>query len=306
MNHQTHSFTYTNNPSISFCKHCSTISVKNKTTYKPHTFRSHTEINPITHLQTLIQRSHTLKPSKNSLYIKIRLTGINVVKALATKYALNESIYHSSIHLLDYLYLQKAYTENIQLTAIACTVLMTKFLAEGRVAMLIQNELIATGYIKTDVYVVHEVNILKCVDYDLSFVTAFDILNALLHVGITFNDEEQPTKSLEKMYFGCLLQLNSFVEKKVFVNYTPIEIAFAIVAFTRELYEFNNEMNLVLLCDMFNISAGSYCECYMLFKSKIRVQKCRSNNSSNNSNSSSSEITEHQQLQQQQNTISVI
>ena len=286
MNHLTHSFTNTNNPSISFCKHCSTISIKNKTTYKPHTFRSHTEINPITHLQTLIQRSHKSKPSKNSLYIKIRLTGINVVKALATKYALNESIYHSSIHLLDYLYLRKAYTENIQLTAIACTVLMTKFLAEGSVAMLIQNELIAMGYIKKDVYVVHEVNILKCVDYDLSFVTAFDILNALLHVGITFNDEEQPTKSLEK----------------VFINYTPIEIAFAIVAFTRELYEFNNEMNLVLLCDMFNISADSYCECFMLFKSKIRVQKCRSNNNSN----SSSEITEHQQHQQQQNTISVI
>ena len=304
MNHQTHSFTNTNNPSISFCKQCSTISIKNKTTHKPHTFRSHTEINPITHIQTLIQRSHTSKLSKNSLYIKIRLTGINVVKALATKYALNESIYHSSIHLLDYLYLRRAYTENIQLTAIACTVLMTKFLAEGSVAMLMQNELIATGYIKKDVYVVHEVNILKCVDYDLSFVTAFDILNALLHVGITFSDEEQPTKSLEKMYFGCLLQLNSFVEKKVFVNYTPIEIAFAIVAFTRELYEFNNEMNFSLLCDMFNISAGSYCECFMLFKSKIRVQKCR-NNSNNNNNSS--EITEHQQHQhQQQNTISVI
>ena len=245
MNHQNHSFTNTNNPSISFCKQCSTISIKNKTTFKPQTFYSHTEINPITHLNSLIKRSRLSKPSKNNLYIKIRLNGINVIKTLANKYALNENIYHSSIYLLDYLYLYKAYTENIQQTAIACTILMTKFLSEGSIAMLIQNEMTSQGYIKKDAYTEHELNILKCVDYNLSFVTAFDILNALLHVGITFNDEEQPTKSLEKMYFGCLLQLNSFVEQKVFVNYTPIEIAFAIVAFTRELYEFNNEMNLV-------------------------------------------------------------
>ena len=78
------------------------------------------------------------------------------------------------------------------------------------------------------------------------------------------------------MYFRRWLQLNSFVEKKAFVNYTPIEIAFSI-AFTRELYEFSNDMNLLLLCEMFSISARSYDDYYSLFKSKIRVQKCRSN-----------------------------
>lgn len=298
MNHQIHSFTITNNPTISFCQQCSTISIKTKTTSKPQTFYSCTEINPIAHLNSLIKRSLSAKPSKNSLYMKIRVNGINVVKALANKYALGENVYHSSIQLLDYLYLYKAYAENIQQTAIACTILMTKFLTEGSTAMLVQSEMISQGYTKKDVYTVHEVNILKCVDYDLSFVTAFDILNALLYVGITFSDEEQPTKSLDKMYFGCLLQLNSFVEKKVFVNYTPIEIAFAIVAFTRELYEFRNDMNLLLLCETFNISAGSYYDCYSLFKSKIRVQKCRSN-------AHSSDIEEQHQ-HQQPNTISVV
>ena len=61
----------------------------------------------------------------------IRPVGIKIIKYLSTKNELDENIFHSSIYLLDYLFIQKKYVNDIKQAAIACVIIMTKFKGDG-------------------------------------------------------------------------------------------------------------------------------------------------------------------------------
>ena len=198
----------------------------------------------------------------------IRPVGIKIIKYLSTKNELDENIFHSSIYLLDYLFIQKKYVNDIKQAAIACVIIMTKFKGDGVKAKKLEREMISN--IKEFSYNVIEQNILKVVDYKLNFVTVFDIMNDILHKGILFIDEN--TRIIDKIYLSCLVQLNAIVENKIIFNYKETDIVFSIIAFTRELYGLKNRS--YVLDEIYGMTYDR--KCFNEIKKRTHVKRCKS------------------------------
>ena len=199
----------------------------------------------------------------------IRPVGIKIIKYLSTKNELDENIFHSSIYLLDYLYIQKKYVNDIQKAAIACVIIMTKFKGDGVKAKMIEREMISN--IKDFSYNDIERNILQVIDYKLNYVTMYDIMNDVLYRGIVFIDEN--TRILDKIYLSCLVQLNAIVENKMCLNYKETDIVFSIIAFTRELY--GMEDRSYVFEEIYGVRYDR--KCYSEIKKRTHVKKCASN-----------------------------
>ena len=206
---------------------------------------------------------------KNTNYLNARIFGINIIKYLASKNELEEKIYHSSIYLLDRLYFDLNYSFDIQKTAIACVIIMTKFLDNGVKGKYLEREVSLN--IKNFDYPFIEKKILQLIDYNLNFITNFDICNFILDNGIIFTGESP--RNIDKIYLSCLFQLNAVVEKKKFLNYNPIEIVFSIISFTRELYGLEPKYDIFE--KIYKIPLSSYEKCLNKLKSKIHVKKCK-------------------------------
>ena len=101
-------------------------------------------------------------------------------------------------------------------------------------------------------------------------MTAFDIMNELLYNGIIFNDDDN-IRSIEKIYMNCLLQLNALVEKNIFIEYTPVQISFAIVAFNRELYGLSDKSSFFE--SVYNISESLYEGCLKMLRTKVKIKQ---------------------------------
>ena len=264
-----HSFIQTNhNTNIYYCSTCNCLLINNCiTSLKPSSFIKTAPIDPLdTFTQCTASRGDNVfvplnsATSKNNLYLQTRSIAINVIKYIATTYGLDEHVYHSSIYLCDYLYLKMDFNEDVRFTAVVGIVLLTKYKHDGKIASVIENELIYKNDTNCVRYKDIEMKILKYLDYDLGLLNAFDVLNMLLWNGIAFEEEVGDMKlQIEKMYLNCIIQINNFVEKKNYVNYSPVAIAFAIVIINRELYGLKRELNGIFSY-IYNISENSYRE----------------------------------------------
>ena len=283
-----HTFIQTNQHNdIYYCSTCNCLLINNYclTTFKPASFKQVAHIDPldmftqciITHHNNMFIPLNTTTNAINSnLYLQTRSTAINAVKYISTTYGLDEHVYHSSIYICDYLYLKMNFTEDVQLTAVVAVVLLTKYKHNGKIASVIEHELIYKNERYYTRYKDIEIKILKCLNYDLSMLTAFDVLNMLLWNGIAFEEEVSDMKGqiIDKMYLNCVIHINNFVEKKNYVNYSPIEIAFAIVVINRELYGLKRELNRIFSV-IYNISENSYQGLlHTLLKKNKRNTKC--------------------------------
>ena len=280
-----HTFIQTNQHNdIYYCSTCNCLLISNYglTTFKPASFKHVAHIDPLdvftqlTHHHNLFTPLNSTNSANSNLYLQTRSTAINAVKYISTTYGLDEHIYHSSIYICDYLYLKMNFTEDVQLAAVVAVVLLTKYKYNGKTASVIEHEMI---YKKEHYYTRYkdiEMKMLKCLNYDLSMLTAFDVLNVLLCNGIAFEDEVSDMKEqiIDKMYLNCVIHINNFVEKKNYVNYSPIEIAFAIVVINRELYGLKRELHGIFSF-IYNISENSYQGLlHTLLKKNKRNTKC--------------------------------
>ena len=286
-----HTFIQTNQHNdIYYCSTCNCLLINNYclTTFKPSSFKQVAHIDPLdvftqsitshyNNLFTPLNTTNTNNTSNSNLYLQTRSTAINAIKYISTTYGLDEHIYHSSIYICDYLYLKLNFTEDVQLAAVVAVILLTKYKHNGKIASVIEHELIYKNEPYYTRYKDIEMKILKCMNYDLSMLNAFDVLNMLLWNGIAFEEEVGDMKGqIDKMYLNCVIHINNFVEKKNYVNYSPIEIAFAIVVINRELYGLKRELHGIFSV-IYNISENSYQGLlHTLLKKNKRNTKCAS------------------------------
>ena len=174
---------------------------------------------------------------------------------------------------MDYLRLEMNYMDDFKVTTLVCIILVTKFIGDAEKGRAMERELFTLRGDRT--YPQREGTILKLIGYKMNFVTAFDIMTDVLYNGIIFSDDDN-TRCVDKIYLNCLLQLNAFVEKQLFLSYTPIQIVFAIVSFNRELYGLNDRTDLFE--KIYNIRESLYADCLKELRSKVKVQRKVSDN----------------------------
>ena len=275
--HQDHTFVPSSiKHNISFCIKCGCLSINSLTTVKPPQFINKPDTDPLSTFSLLNNALSNKKISNGKGLCKLsnfRPPIISIIKYVSNKYELDEKVYHSSIYLMDYLRLEMNYMDDFKVTTLVCIILVTKFIGDAEKGRAMERELFTLRGDRT--YPQREGTILKLIGYKMNFVTAFDIMTDVLYNGIIFSDDDN-TRCVDKIYLNCLLQLNAFVEKQLFLSYTPIQIVFAIVSFNRELYGLNDRTDLFE--KIYNIRESLYEDCLKKLRTKVKVQRKVSDN----------------------------
>ena len=275
--HQDHTFVPSSiKHNISFCIKCGCLSINSLTTVKPSQFINKPDTDPLSTFSLLNNALSNKKFSNGKGLCKLsnfRPPIISIIKYVSNKYELDEKVYHSSIYLMDYLRLEMNYMDDFKVTTLVCIILVTKFIGDAEKGRAMERELFTLRGDRT--YPQREGTILKLIGYKMNFVTAFDIMTDVLYNGIIFSDDDN-TRCVDKIYLNCLLQLNAFVEKQLFLSYTPIQIVFAIVSFNRELYGLNDRTDLFE--KIYNIRESLYEDCLKKLRTKVKVQRKVSDN----------------------------
>ena len=130
------------------------------------------------------------------------------------------------------------------------------------------------------IYVFLEQKILFLIEYNMYFWTTYDILSFLLENGITFSYEKDfllnNNINDNKLNFNCFVQLNKFVEKKFYLKFNPIDLAFSIIFLIREKYALDD---LILLFEeIYGIQFNKKCLEFLKTKIKFKNVIMKKNN----------------------------
>lgn len=278
------------NAQILYCTTCGVYRIQNNLLIKPSTFNVKIDTDSLMTFTSIFHQIKNIQPIPKIplLYSKLRINGINMIKYIANNYELDERIFHSSIMLMDELYTRKNFNEDIQSIAMACLVLVMKFSELSEKAVAIQNTLfsLTSNHNKdNNFYKRIEEKILKAIDYNLNYYTAYDILSILLYNGIVFEDENN--KKINQIYLTCILQLNNLVEKSYFLNFSSLQISFSIVFLIRTV--FGLELRKDIFKELYGYPFECFETCYNFLRSKMKVEKCHKKSSTDRKPSNSQE-----------------
>ena len=245
--------------------------------------RNEPECEPIDILYQIVLNERKKNENNNSninrAYLNIRINGVEKIKYLCNKFELDEKIFHSSIYLMDFLYIQKEISDDILKISFCCFILCLKFYENGNKTQYIIKKIFDNEEEKK-IYIILEQKILFLIEYNMCFWTTYDILSFLLENGITFSYEKdfllKNNINVNQLNLNCFLQLNKLVEKKFYIKFNPIDLAFSIIFLIREKYVLDD---LILLFEeIYGIQFDKKCLEFLKTKVKLKNIIMKKNN----------------------------
>ena len=234
------------------------------------------ELDPIdlfNQMLNCIMKKVKISNNPTTYYSNIRIYGVKIIKSICKQYNINDKVYHSSINLLDELYINKKYSEDIQKVSFVCLIITIKMIEKGDSSIKLIDSIIQNH--KLSFYPFFEKDIIQIMDYEIIFYSAFDILSFLLQNGIIFTPEKEYLRkyniNVKNVYFNCFQYLNKLVEKKIFIKFHPIEIAFSIISLIREIYGLTDIH--ILFERIYHFQFDNHEKCLQNLKSKIKIKK---------------------------------
>ena len=230
------------------------------------------EIDRIDIFNTILNFSIKEKKNKfkpNSIYKDIRINGINIIKNFCNSFQLDQKIFYSSVYLMDDLFINKKFTQEICKTAYHCILICLKFFENGTFSLNIINNLK-----KEDFDYNLEIEILKSINYNLNFFTAYDILTFLINNQILFSYEKEFLRihniEISNVYYNCFIQLYKLIDKKFYIRFTSIEYAFSLIAFIRK--SFGLEDLNIIFGKIYNYQYENYSKCFEFLITKLKAK----------------------------------
>ena len=253
-------------PILLYCILCSSIALVSEartalTPLKPLSYKFSNEIDFMTMSFTVGNYN------RKKEYLKIRQKIIREMKQIAQSYSLENQTFFLSVAYLDKI-CEKITVFNydeIKGISVFCIILASKFYETSYVGMQIENDYkskLSSNYKSDEIY------ILQLLDYKLNIVTVYDILNQIKSAGFVFQAENFPHKKLNMLYAQVDKMAMAFIDNKSFIDYTPKQIAFAIIGFLRN--SFNLESFSLPLKLIFNLNIKNFDQEYMDGYNKIK------------------------------------
>ena len=253
-------------PILLYCILCSSIALVSEartalTPLKPLSYKFSNEIDFMTMSFTVGNYN------RKKEYLKIRQKIIREMKQIAQSYSLENQTFFLSVAYLDKI-CEKITVFNydeIKGISVFCIILASKFYETSYVGMQIENDYksrLSSNYKSDEIY------ILQLLDYKLNIVTVYDILNQIKSAGFVFQAENFPHKKLNMLYAQVDKMAMAFIDNKSFIDYTPKQIAFAIIGFLRN--SFNLESFSLPLQLIFNLNIKNFDQEYMDGYNKIK------------------------------------
>ena len=213
------------------------------------------------------EKQNQSKPS--TIYKNIRINGINIIKNFCNTFQLDQKIFYSSVYLMDHIFINKKFTQDISKTAYHCVLICLKFFENGNLSTNIINSLNNENFDSN-----LEIQILEAINYELNFFTAYDILSFLLNNEILFSYEKEFLRihnvEISNVYYNCFIQLYKLVDKKFYIRFSSIELAFSLIAFIRKSFGLEDLQNLFGL--IYSFKYENYSKCFEFLITKLKTK----------------------------------
>ncbi len=260
-------------PILLYCILCSSIALVSEartalTPVRPLSYKFTNEID-------LMEMSFTMgKYNRKKEYLKIRQKIIREMKMISMKYSLENQTFFLSVAYLDKICekINLFNYDEIKGVSVFCLILASKFYETSCVGMQIENDYkdkLSSNYKSDEIY------ILQLLDYKLNIVTVYDILNQIKSVGFVFQRENLPQKKVNVLYSQVDKMVMAFIENKSFIDFTPKQVAFAIIGFLRGT--FNLESFSLPLKLVYNLNINNFDDLYLdgfnRIKNCFRIKK---------------------------------
>lgn len=265
--------------SYSFCYNCG-ILILDRSRYgqlaKPKNMEKKTDIDPLIILGEMNKKfSKELFPKKvNDSYFSKRNHILSYLQDTGLDLDYSDAIFYLALLYVDHIYKLPKYLSLIEndnfskkendLIITACLLLAAKF-AENNIFepdlgnfessnkkyILNQNDLLKM-----------EMQILKDLNYNLNYYTAYDYLMLLMNNGFIFEKEIKngDEANIHDIYAYSKKVLAMITPTKILLVYSPFQIALSIIETTRDHFHFPK--NYDLLQQIYNISFDQYEKCY--------------------------------------------
>ena len=253
-------------PILLYCILCSSIALVSEartalTPLKPLSYKFSNEIDFMTMSFTVGNYN------RKKEYLKIRQKIIREMKQISIKYSLENQTFFLSVAYLDKICekINVFNYEEIKGISVFCIILASKFYETSCVGMQRENDYkdkLSSNYKSDEIY------ILQLLDYKLNIVTVYDILNQIKSVGFVFQRENLPQKKVNVLYSQVDKMAMAFIENKSFIDFTPKQVAFAIIGFLRET--FNLESFSLPLKLVYNLNTKNFDDLYLDGFNKIK------------------------------------
>ena len=260
-------------PILLYCILCSSIALVSEartalTPVRPLSYKFTNEID-------LMEMSFTVgNYNRKKEYLKIRQKIIREMKMISMKYSLENQTFFLSVAYLDKICekINLFNYDEIKGVSVFCLILASKFYETSCVGMQIENDYkdkLSSNYKSDEIY------ILQLLDYKLNIVTVYDILNQIKSVGFVFQRENLPQKKVNVLYSQVDKMVMAFIENKSFIDFTPKQVAFAIIGFLRGT--FNLESFSLPLKLVYNLNTNNFDDLYLdgfnRIKNCFRIKK---------------------------------
>ena len=260
-------------PILLYCILCSSIALVSEartalTPVRPLSYKFTNEID-------LMEMSFTVgNYNRKKEYLKIRQKIIREMKMISMKYSLENQTFFLSVAYLDKICekINLFNYDEIKGVSLFCLILASKFYETSCVGMQIENDYkdkLSSNYKSDEIY------ILQLLDYKLNIVTVYDILNQIKSVGFVFQRENLPQKKVNVLYSQVDKMVMAFIENKSFIDFTPKQVAFAIIGFLRGT--FNLESFSLPLKLVYNLNTNNFDDLYLdgfnRIKNCFRIKK---------------------------------
>ena len=260
-------------PILLYCILCSSIALVSEartalTPVRPLSYKFTNEID-------LMEMSFTVgNYNRKKEYLKIRQKIIREMKMISMKYSLENQTFFLSVAYLDKICekINLFNYDEIKGVSVFCLILASKFYETSCVGMQIENDYkdkLSSNYKSDEIY------ILQLLDYKLNIVTVYDRLNQIKSVGFVFQRENLPQKKVNVLYSQVDKMVMAFIENKSFIDFTPKQVAFAIIGFLRGT--FNLESFSLPLKLVYNLNTNNFDDLYLdgfnRIKNCFRIKK---------------------------------
>ena len=260
-------------PILLYCILCSSIALVSEartalTPVRPLSYKFTNEID-------LMEMSFTVgNYNRKKEYLKIRQKIIREMKMISMKYSLENQTFFLSVAYLDKICekINLFNYDEIKGVSVFCLILASKFYETSCVGMQIENDYkdkLSSNYKSDEIY------ILQLLDYKLNIVTVYAILNQIKSVGFVFQSENLPQKKVNVLYSQVDKMVMAFIENKSFIDFTPKQVAFAIIGFLRGT--FNLESFSLPLKLVYNLNTNNFDDLYLdgfnRIKNCFRIKK---------------------------------
>ena len=263
--------------SYSYCYNCGILILdrakQNKMT-KPKNMEKSTDIDPLIILREMNKKfCKVLYPKKvNESYFSKRNHILSYLQDIGLDLDYSDAIFYLALLYVDQIYKLPKYLSLIEednfskkendLIITACLLLAAKFAendilepdlgnfeSSNKKYILNQNDLLKM-----------EIQILKDLNYNLNYYTAYDYLMVLMNNGFIFENEIRSDANIHDIYAYSKKVLAMITPTKILLIYSPFQIALSIIETTRD--HFNFQKNYDLLHKIYNVSFEQYEKCY--------------------------------------------